>query len=205
MTPSFALTTFASPKTRRSSHLLSLRARDGPTRVSQSPFHSPETPMAFSLTAEQNRQLERILARYPNKMAACIPVLHLCQEANENWVSDEVIEFVSKRLDLSPAHVTGRRHVLHAVQPEPPSASTRSGSAARSPARLRGSEAILMHCEKRLGCPRRRDQQGRQGHAAHRRVSRLVRHGADDAGRQALPRESDHREGGPASSTRSPG
>jgi NADH-quinone oxidoreductase subunit E len=63
--------------------------------------------MAFSLSVEQNRQLDHILERYPNKMAACIPMLHLCQEANQNWVSTEVIEFVAKRLDLSPAHVKG--------------------------------------------------------------------------------------------------
>ena len=49
--------------------------------------------MAFALNAEQNQKLEQILSRYPNKMAACIPVLHLCQEQNQNWVSPEVIDF----------------------------------------------------------------------------------------------------------------
>ncbi len=47
--------------------------------------------MAFALSAEHEKELERILSRYPNKMAACIPVLHLCQDANEHWVSDEGI------------------------------------------------------------------------------------------------------------------
>jgi len=56
--------------------------------------------MACALSAERERELTSILSRYPNKMAACIPVLHLCQDANENWVSPEVIEFVAKRLDL---------------------------------------------------------------------------------------------------------
>jgi len=63
--------------------------------------------MAFALSAERERELDEILARYPNKMAACIPVLHLCQEANQNWVSDEVIAYVAGKLDLSAAHVKG--------------------------------------------------------------------------------------------------
>jgi NADH-quinone oxidoreductase subunit E len=63
--------------------------------------------MAFALSAEHERELADILARYPNKMAACIPMLHLCQEANENWISDEVIQFVAQRLELSSAHVKG--------------------------------------------------------------------------------------------------
>ena len=61
--------------------------------------------MAFALNAEQERQLEDILSRYPNKMAACIPTLHLCQEANENWVSPDVIAFVAKRLELPPSYI----------------------------------------------------------------------------------------------------
>jgi len=107
--------------------------------------------MAFSLNVEQNRQLEQILERYPNKMAACIPVLHLCQEANQNWVSTEVIEFVAKRLDLSPAHVKGVVTFYTLFNQEPVGKHQvwvcRTLSCA-----LRGSEQILAHCEKRLGC-----------------------------------------------------
>ena len=42
--------------------------------------------MAFVLSEAQERELAEVLSRYPNKMAACIPVLHLCQNANGNWV-----------------------------------------------------------------------------------------------------------------------
>ena len=38
--------------------------------------------MNFELTPERERQVEDILARYPNKQAACIPVLHVCQDQN---------------------------------------------------------------------------------------------------------------------------
>jgi NADH-quinone oxidoreductase subunit E len=106
--------------------------------------------MAFALTAEQERQLQDIIARYPNKMAACIPTLHLCQEANENWVSEEVIQFVAHKLDLSPSHVKGVVTFYTLFNQQKPGKHQvwvcRTLSCA-----LRGSDAILHHCEKRLG------------------------------------------------------
>ncbi len=107
--------------------------------------------MAFALNAEQERQLQEITTRYPNKMAACIPVLHLCQEANENWVSDDVIQFVAARLELSPAHVKGVVTFYTLFNQQKPGKHQvwvcRTLSCA-----LRGSEQILARCEKRLGC-----------------------------------------------------
>ena len=106
--------------------------------------------MAFALNAEQERQLEDILSRYPNKMAACIPTLHLCQEANENWVSEDVIAFVAKRLELSTAHVKGVVTFYTLFNQRPVGAHQvwicRTLSCA-----LRGSDSLLRHCEKRLG------------------------------------------------------
>jgi NADH-quinone oxidoreductase subunit E len=106
--------------------------------------------MAFALNAEQERQLQEIIARYPNKMAACIPALHLCQEANENWVSEDVIVFVAQKLDLSPSHVKGVVTFYTLFNQQKPGKHQvwvcRTLSCA-----LRGSDAILHHCEKRLG------------------------------------------------------
>jgi len=106
--------------------------------------------MAFALSEERERELGQILSRYPNKMAACIPVLHLCQEANNNWVSDEVIAFVAERLELSTAHVKGVVTFYTLFNQEPPGKHQvwvcRTLSCA-----LRGSDNILAHCEKKLG------------------------------------------------------
>jgi len=107
--------------------------------------------MAFSLNAEDSRRLDQIVGKYPNKMAACIPVLHLCQEANANWVSEDVIEFVAKKLELSAAHVKGVVTFYTLFNQQPPGKHQvwvcRTLSCA-----MRGSDAILAHCEKRLGC-----------------------------------------------------
>ncbi len=62
--------------------------------------------MPFALSPERERKLQEILERYPTKMAATLPLLHLCQE-QEGYVGDDVIAFVSQRLDLPPAHVKG--------------------------------------------------------------------------------------------------
>ena len=106
--------------------------------------------MAFALSAERERQLGEIVARYPNKMAATIPVLHLCQEANGNWVSDEVIEYVAKKLELSTAHVKGVVTFYTLFNQHQPGRHQvwvcRTLSCA-----LRGSDKILAHCEKKLG------------------------------------------------------
>lgn len=106
--------------------------------------------MAFALSAEHEQKFADILSRYPNKMAACIPVLHLCQEANENWVNDDVIQFVADRLELSTAHVKGVATFYHLFNHKKPGKHQvwvcRTLSCA-----LRGSDAVLHHCEKRLG------------------------------------------------------
>jgi NADH-quinone oxidoreductase subunit E len=106
--------------------------------------------MAFALSEERERELTTILSRYPNKMAACIPALHLCQDANENWVSAEVIDFVARRLDLSPAHVKGVVTFYSLFNETKPGKHQvwvcRTLSCA-----LRGSGELIEHCEKRLG------------------------------------------------------
>jgi NADH-quinone oxidoreductase subunit E len=106
--------------------------------------------MAFSLDEAQERSFEQILTRYPNKQAACIPVLHLCQAANGNYISDEVIQFVASRLDLSSAHVQGVVTFYSLFNEEPCGRHDiwvcRTLSCA-----LRGSAELLDVCEKKLG------------------------------------------------------
>ena len=106
--------------------------------------------MAFALSAERERELEEILARYPNKLAACIPVLHLCQEANQNWVSEEVILFVARKLDVSPAHVKGVV-TFYTLFNQRPVGKHQVWVCHTLSCALRGGEDILPHCEKRLG------------------------------------------------------
>jgi len=105
--------------------------------------------MPFALTDARERELDDILTRYPTKMAACIPALHLCQEQN-GWVSEDVILYVSKRLDLPPAHVRGVV-TFYTLFNQEPVGKHQVWVCRTLPCALRGGVDMLHHCEKRLG------------------------------------------------------
>ncbi len=105
--------------------------------------------MSFQLSAERTKVLEEILARYPNRMAACLPLLHLAQEEN-GWLSEDAIQWVADTLELSPAHVFGVATFYSLYNTEPVGKHQvwvcRTLSCA-----LNGADKILAHCEKKLG------------------------------------------------------
>lgn len=108
--------------------------------------------MPFALTPERDRELDEILTRYPSqhgKMAACIPALHLCQDQH-GWISDEVIAFVSQRLDLPAAHVKGVV-TFYTLFNQQPVGKHQLWVCRTLPCALRGAGEVLEHCEKRLG------------------------------------------------------
>lgn len=106
--------------------------------------------MAFALSPEREQEFAEILARYPNKMAACIPALHLCQDANDNWVSPDVVQFIASRLDLSPAHVQGVV-TFYSLFNEAPPGKHQVWVCHTLSCALRGGDSVLKHCEERLG------------------------------------------------------
>jgi NADH-quinone oxidoreductase subunit E len=105
--------------------------------------------MAFALSPDRERKLQEILERYPTRMAATLPLLHLCQE-QEGHVSEDVIDFVTRRLDLPPAHVKGVV-TFYTLFNQHPVGEHQVWVCRTLSCALRGSEAILHHCEKRLG------------------------------------------------------
>jgi NADH-quinone oxidoreductase subunit E len=64
------------------------------------------TPVAFP-PAELRGACESLLARYPTKQAALIPILHLAQRHYGGWVSPEVEAGVADYLGVTDAHVRG--------------------------------------------------------------------------------------------------
>lgn len=105
--------------------------------------------MPFALSADRERELTEILTRYPNKMGACIPALHLCQDQN-GWISPEVIEFVATRLELPPAHVQGVV-TFYTLFNQKPVGKHQVWVCRTLPCALRGAGSVLEHCERRLG------------------------------------------------------
>jgi NADH-quinone oxidoreductase subunit E len=105
--------------------------------------------MAFALSPDRERKLKEILERYPTKMAATLPLLHLCQE-QEGYVSAEVVEYVSRRLALSPAHVQGVV-TFYTLYNQHPVGKHQVWICRTLPCALRGAGELIAHCEKRLG------------------------------------------------------
>jgi NADH-quinone oxidoreductase subunit E len=105
--------------------------------------------MAFALTPERERELADLLTRYPTKMGACIPLLHLCQDQH-GWISDDVIAFVAQRLDLSTAHVKGVV-TFYTLFNQKPVGRHQVWVCRTLPCALRGAGDVLKQCEKHLG------------------------------------------------------
>lgn len=105
--------------------------------------------MPFALTAEREREMHDIFSRYPNKQAACIPLLHLCQEQH-GWVSDEVIAFVAQACEVSAAHVKGVV-TFYSLFNQQPVGRHQVWVCRTLSCALRGAGDILRHCEHRLG------------------------------------------------------
>jgi NADH-quinone oxidoreductase subunit E len=53
------------------------------------------------------QQVQEIIARYPEgkQKSALIPVLHLAQEHNNNWLSAEAMDYVASLLHIAPIEV----------------------------------------------------------------------------------------------------
>ena len=62
--------------------------------------------MAVEFSAQSQQECQRILACYPNREGALLPVLHLAQQ---EWghLSEEVVGYLSDLLELPPARVSG--------------------------------------------------------------------------------------------------
>lgn len=106
--------------------------------------------MTFTLSPEREKQVDDLMGRYPTKRAACIPVLHVCQEQN-GWVNDEVIEYVAKRLGLATSQVKGvvTFYTMFHQQPVAPNVVWVCRTLM---CEVRGAKVIQEHLEKKLGC-----------------------------------------------------
>ncbi len=67
--------------------------------------HAPYEPVFVDGSASR-RELDELIPRYPQKMAALLPALWIVQR-ERGWVSDEGMAEVAALLDLTPAYVKG--------------------------------------------------------------------------------------------------
>ncbi len=106
--------------------------------------------MAFALTPEREQQVDDVLTRYPERRAALLPILWLCQRQN-GWISPDVVEYVAERLELSTSIVKGVVTFYTMFFDEPVGENVVWVCRTLS-CDLRGGKAIQERLESKLGC-----------------------------------------------------
>lgn len=106
--------------------------------------------MPFTLTPDREAVAQQLIARYPVPRAACIPILHLCQQ-QEGWVSLEAIAHVAERLGMTTSQVQGVVTFYTSFHQEPVAPNVIWVCRTLS-CDLRGGKMVQDHLEKKLGC-----------------------------------------------------
>jgi NADH-quinone oxidoreductase subunit E len=106
--------------------------------------------MAFTLTAEREEAANQLIKRYPVPRAACIPILHLCQQQH-GYITAEAIAFVATKLGMSTAQVQGVVTFYTSFHQEKVAPNVIWVCRTLS-CDLRGGKIVQEHLEKKLGC-----------------------------------------------------
>jgi len=98
---------------------------------------------------EARERIDRILARYPTKQAALLPILWVAQET-WGWVSREAAEEVARIVEVPPAHVSGVLTFYTMYNLAPVGRHLLQFCTSIS-CHLAGAGDLLEHCRRRLG------------------------------------------------------
>jgi NADH-quinone oxidoreductase subunit E len=90
-----------------------------------------------------------ILARYPVKKSALIPLLHLAQE-QDGWVADDAMEHIAELVDCTPAEVIGTCTFYEMFKREPVGKYV-INICTNISCQILGGEELLHHAEHSLG------------------------------------------------------
>lgn len=100
-------------------------------------------------TAEQLAEVRRLMALYPDKRGALLPVLHLAQDTF-GYVSLEVEEYVAGLFELAPAHVHEVTTFYTMFFKEPVGRHV-VAVCHNLTCHLLGAKAVIEHLKERLG------------------------------------------------------
>lgn len=109
----------------------------------------PEQVASVSFDDELRRQIDDVLGRYPNRQAALLPVLWLCQE-RWGWVSAGIVRAVAELLGLAPAYIEGVITFYTMYQRRPPGRYLLQVCTTLS-CQLCGTSGLVDHLRARLG------------------------------------------------------
>ena len=104
----------------------------------------------MSRLSDANVALAReIIARYPKKKSALIPLVHLSQEQN-GYVTEEAMRHVAELVDVTPAEVYGTASFYEMFRFEPTGKYLVNICGTLS-CQLMGAESLMHHAEHTLG------------------------------------------------------
>ncbi len=92
---------------------------------------------------------QEIIARYPRKKSALIPLLHVSQEQN-GYVTEDAMKHLAELLDITPAEVIGTATFYEMFKFEPVGRYVINVCQTMSCAML-GAEQLIHHAEEKLG------------------------------------------------------
>ena len=66
-----------------------------------------EQPETFKFSAENEKEIKRIVAKYPKgrQASAVMPLLDLAQRQHDNWIPMKAIELIARKLDMAEIRV----------------------------------------------------------------------------------------------------
>lgn len=108
--------------------------------------------MHFSFTEDNADLAKKIISRYPKErsISAVLPLLHLAQSQNENYVSNEVISYVADFLSVNEVEVK-EVVTFYSMFNQAPVGKYLIQICGTMPCMLRNSEGIEKACIDKLG------------------------------------------------------
>jgi NADH-quinone oxidoreductase subunit E len=100
-------------------------------------------------TSENTAVADDIIARYPRRRSAMIPLLHLAQE-QDGYLTEEAMKHIAELVDVTPAEVLGTASFYEMFKREPVGDYVITVCTNIS-CMLVGGEELLHHLEHRLG------------------------------------------------------
>ncbi|HET6342491.1 MAG TPA: NAD(P)H-dependent oxidoreductase subunit E [Gemmatimonadota bacterium] len=103
----------------------------------------------FALTPEGERRVDEIIARYPERQAAMLPVLWVVQ-GEKGWIPPDAMEWVAQKLECTPATVQSvvRFYTMFDVRPV---GKYKLQVCRTLSCELMGARRIIDHLRERLG------------------------------------------------------
>jgi NADH-quinone oxidoreductase E subunit len=109
-------------------------------------------PESFAFTPENLATAKSIMAKYPEDRqgSAVMPLLHLAQRQNANWLPRVAIDYVADMVGMARirAYEVATFYTMYNLAPV---GKHMIEVCTTTPCWLRGSDAIVHACEKRLG------------------------------------------------------